>query len=234
MAALRRHPVFGGLSAGLLARLGAIAKSCTVRRGVTIFTKGDSGTALFVLVSGLVKVCVMSAGGRELVFSLAHRGDSFGEIAALGDLPRTADARAVTACEVLRLEHADLFALVREDPCFAVALTRVVCLRYQLVSARLEEALLLDFSQRLAKTLLWLNEKHAAGTGAPVIRITQAEIGRLLGGSRETTNRQLRSWQRSKWVRLHKAGIEILAPNALAGMVGADGVTAWCETRLVT
>jgi hypothetical protein len=34
-------------------------------------------------------------------------------------------------------------------------------------------------------------------------------------------------------VRLHKAGIEILAPNALAGMVGADGVPAWRETRLV-
>jgi CRP-like cAMP-binding protein len=219
---LSAHPVFGALAPELIERLAVKFKLLQAKRGATIFMKGDPAAALFVVLSGTVKIVVLSAGGREVVINLAHAGDSFGEIGPLGDLPRTADAIAMSDCRLLSIDRQALVALAESDVRLALALTRLACLRYQWVSAKLEEALLLDFSRRLAKTLLWLTEKRIAGTSGAVIRLTQAEIARLLGGSRESTNKQLRSWQRSNWVRLHKVGIEVLAPRALAAIADSE------------
>jgi CRP/FNR family cyclic AMP-dependent transcriptional regulator len=56
LALLRRHTLFGGISLDQLRRLCAYAKTRKVRRGTTIFAKGDPGTALFAVRNGIVKI----------------------------------------------------------------------------------------------------------------------------------------------------------------------------------
>src|SRR6266566_8087760 len=91
---LQNHPIFGGLGAELLDRLSSYAITQTVKRGTTIFARGDPGTSLFALCSGTVKISAPSPGGRDAVFNLITDGAIFGEIAVLDGLPRTADAIA--------------------------------------------------------------------------------------------------------------------------------------------
>jgi CRP-like cAMP-binding protein len=82
--------------------------------------------------------------------------------------------------------------------------------------------LFLDLPARLAKALLRLNERAAVTSPGTKIPITQREIGQLIGGSRESTNKQLREWQQRKWLTLERGGFVILNPGALAKLAAED------------
>jgi CRP/FNR family transcriptional regulator, cyclic AMP receptor protein len=223
-ALLQRHALFGAIDPDLLRRLTACATTRRLKKGQTIFDKGDPGTALFAVHSGSVKIGAPSLDGREAVFNVIHEGEIFGEIALLDGQPRTAGAVAMTDCELMVIERRDFVAFVRDHPEVALKLMECLCGRLRIVSERLEEALFLNLPARLAKTLLWLAEN--AGTTGPgaKLAITQREISQMVGMSRESTNKQLRAWTKRKWVRLERGSIVLLAPQALAAFVeaGAD------------
>ncbi len=219
-AVLREHSAFDRLPLPLMKWLSSRARLQLARQDEVIFSRDDPGRSFYLVAQGAVKICVISAEGREAVFTIAHRGDSFGEIAVLDGSTRTANAIAKADCKLMVIDRNDLLHVMGCEPTFSLALVQLVCSRYRWISAKLEEALLLDFSKRLAKTLLWLDEKGLSRSGDKIV--TQKEIGQMLGGSRETTNKCLRSWERRNWVRLDRARIEILRPEALNAIANAE------------
>src|SRR5438105_10600679 len=136
MALLRRHPLFGAIGSDLLKRLSACATTRRLKKGQTIFDKGDPGTALFAVHSGTVKIGAPSADGREAVFNLIRDGEIFGEIALLDGRPRTAGAVAMTDCELMVIERRDFVVFVRDHPEVALKLIECLCGRLRLVSER--------------------------------------------------------------------------------------------------
>src|SRR5439155_7442168 len=204
---LGEHPIFGVLGGEMLDRLSAYAVRQTVKRGTTIFNKGDSGTSLFAVLSGTVKITAQSPGGREALFNLISEGAIFGEIALLDGRPRTADATAITDCELMVIEGRDFEALVYERPEIAFKLFEVLCGRLRRTTEQLEDLMFLDLQARLAKTLLRLAED-----GSSRIALTQRDLSEIIGISRESTNKQLRLWEKNNWLLLEHGGIEVLAP----------------------
>jgi CRP/FNR family transcriptional regulator, cyclic AMP receptor protein len=93
--ALRRAPLFDGLSRAELARLARVTEDVEVPAGTAVCREGQIGREFFVIVDGEVAV---TRRGRRL--ATQRRGDFFGEIALLENLPRTA---TVTASSPLRL-----------------------------------------------------------------------------------------------------------------------------------
>jgi len=83
---LGRHPFFAALPIETRERLGAYIKTKRLRRGAVVFSKGDKGTSLFVVRSGIVRVSARSTVGKDAVFGLIKEGDFFGEIALLDGL----------------------------------------------------------------------------------------------------------------------------------------------------
>ena len=219
---LLAHPLFGPLGPQLVDRLSSYAVSKTVKRGATIFTKGDPGNSLFAVCSGQVKITAPSADGKDTVFNLLKEGDIFGEIALLDGQPRTADAIAATDCELLVIERRNFVPLVHSHPEIALKLIEVLCERIRRTSEQVEDVTFLDLPGRLAKVLLRLAEAAKPSPNGIKIAITQREIGQMIGMSRESTNKQLRSWEDRKWLRLERGGIVILAPKALAAVAAAS------------
>jgi len=218
---LRHHPVFGGLDAEHLDRLGTYATTKTYARGTTIFTKGDPGTSLFAVCSGTIRIGVPSPDGRDAVFNLIREGEIFGEIALLDGQPRTADATAMTNCELMVIDRRDFVALVRSQPEIALKIIEVLCARVRRTSQQVEDVLFLDLPGRLAKQLLRLHSAEKSA-GRYRVSITQRELGQMIGMSRESTNKQLREWEERHWVRLERGGIVVLAPDALAAIATAN------------
>jgi CRP-like cAMP-binding protein len=222
-AFLRDHPIFGALQPELLNQLSAYAIPRAVKRGTMIFARGDSGTALFAIASGTVKISAPSAEGKGAVFNLISEGAIFGEIAVLDGLPRTADATALTDCELMVIERRDFISLIRERAEFAVKLIEVLCRRLRHTTGQLEDVMFLDLPGRLAKALLQSAEGVAPapadkGGGKQVakkILLTQRNLSEMIGMSRESTNKQLRAWEKQKLIELQRGGIVILAPAAL-------------------
>jgi CRP/FNR family cyclic AMP-dependent transcriptional regulator len=215
---LRSHPLLSALGADLVDRMSARAVVRKIKRGAAIFRKGDPGNSLFAVRSGSVKISAPSSEGKDAVLNVLGPGGVFGEIALLDGGPRTADAVALSDCELLVLERRDFLPLVKERPDALLKLIELVCGRLRHTSEQVEDIVFLDLPGRLAKTLLKLSQE-APGAGRK-IQITQREIGQIIGMSRESTNKQLRAWESRKLLKIERGGIIILKPEALAALSG--------------
>jgi CRP/FNR family transcriptional regulator, cyclic AMP receptor protein len=215
-AILQHHPLFGALGTALIDQLSAHATSKRIRRGTTIFSKGDPGSCLYAVFSGQVKITVPSGEGKDAVFNLIGPGQIFGEIALLDGGQRTADAVAARDCELLVIDRRDFIPLVQRQPEVAIKLIEILCGRLRNTSEQVEDVIFLDLPARLAKALLRLAGPAVANAK---IVITQSELGQIIGVSREATNRQLREWERSGWVKLEAGGIVMLQPDALTRLI---------------
>jgi CRP/FNR family cyclic AMP-dependent transcriptional regulator len=218
---LQNHYLFGKLSPRHIDRLASCIVGKSVARGATLCVKGDPGSSLFAVESGAVKITVASVDGHDAMFNLIGKGDIFGEIALLDGRPRTADAVAITDCELFVIERRDFLPLVREEPEIALKLIEILCARLRQTTEQAENLMFLHLAGRLAKALLRLSE--GAGNGRErKVTITQKDLGNIIGMSRESTNRQLRIWEQHKWVRLGRGGIVIVSAKALERIAESD------------
>ena len=220
-ALLASHPVFGELVPAQLQQLSSYARRRRVEAGATLFAKGDAGTALFAVYSGTVKIMVPSLDGREATFNLLYAGEIFGEIALLDGQPRTADAVALTDCDLMVIERRDFLAFVQATPNVAMKFVELLCARLRFASAHLEEVMFLSLPARLARLLTRLREENTAADKSRLV-ITQREISQMLGTTRESVNKQLQSFAKRKLIALGRGGIVVLAPQGLAALARAE------------
>jgi CRP/FNR family transcriptional regulator, cyclic AMP receptor protein len=208
-----------------LARVAASAVSVRHRPHVTIFQKGDPGSSMMAVVRGRVKMCTFSADGKELVLNIIDRGGLFGEIALLDGQPRSTDAVTLEETELLVLERNRLTPFLSGHPETAARLIEVLCQRLRRTSEALEDALLRDAPSRVARGLLRL----AATFGRPEagglrldIKLSQQQIGNLIGISRESTNKYIVEWTRAGYLSINNGFITIIDREALESLSEAE------------
>ena len=219
---LRNHPLFRDLPPEVIEHLGSYMKTRKVARGAAIFAKGDPGSGLMGVLTGTVKVSVASAEGKDIVLNIFHEGDVFGEIALLDGRPRTADATAMSDCELVVIERRDFVPFLRDRPDVTLKFIEILCSRLRHTSEQVQDLTFLNLPTRLAKTLLELTAATETSASKAKVTITQREISQIIGRSRESTNKQLRAWVKRGWVKLERGGVSVLAPDKLAA-VAAEG-----------
>lgn len=218
---LVNHFLFRDLGPEIQERLRSLARVRRVARGATIFSKGDPGTSLFAVASGIVRVTALSPQGKNAVFNLIHEGEIFGEIALLDGKPRTADAVAFSDCSLLVIERRDFMPLLRDHPELTLRLLEVLCSRLRRTTEQVEDILFLDLKSRLVKTLLRLAE-----TEGGEITISQDHLSQMVGMSREMINKQLQVWVKWGWISLARRRIKILDPESLARILAEEEASA--------
>ena len=149
--------------------------------GATITRQGDEVALPGFIERGLVRLSAVSADGREVVLGLLGPGDVLDECALIG-ARSPVTASVVDAATIRRV---DLGVGAESAATIATALAR----RLGTTSALLEEAMLHDVRTRLLRRLQDLAAGRHAGMRLP---LTQDELGRMIGASRETVNRALR------------------------------------------
>jgi CRP/FNR family transcriptional regulator, cyclic AMP receptor protein len=202
---LGKTALFGSLGeADLLAVAGSMRKAA-FKSGQTIFTRGDAGSDIYLVVEGRVRLSVFSPDGRALSFKHANPGDVFGEIAVLDRGVRTADAIALTGVEVMTLAQARLNALIETNPRVARAAIAFLCLRLRETSEQVEGIALHSIGVRLARFLLSkLKQREADGIAAEApldLGMSQNELALLIGASRQKVNAALTHLEESGAVK---------------------------------
>ena len=221
LSVLRQHPIFRELEPDALDQLCRYAKPTSLKRGATIFSKGDPGSSLYAVISGTVKISVSSTDGRNAILNLIGPGEIFGEVAVLDGGERTADATASTNCEILVIDRREFLPFVKQQPVLAMKFIELLCDRLRWTSDQVEQVILQDLPRRLASALLGLTEKRKLDPSSRTIAITQQEISEMVGMTRESINKQLRSWAARDWVRLEHGAIVLLNPEPLRGLAEA-------------
>jgi CRP/FNR family transcriptional regulator, cyclic AMP receptor protein len=223
LSVLRKHPIFCDLDPDALDQLCRYAKHSTLKRGATIFSKGDPGNCLFAVISGTVKISISSPEGRNAILNLIGAGEIFGEIAVLDGHARTADATANTNCEIFIIDRREFIPFVRSQPALAMRFIELLCTRLRWTSDQVEQVILQNLPGRLASALIRLTEKYKLGSGERSIAVTQQEISEMVGMTRESINKQLRIWAARNWVRLEHGAIVVLNTASLQQLVEAGG-----------
>ena len=189
--------------------------------GETIFSIGSHVNSMMAVLSGNVKISVSSPDGREVLLAILHPGEVFGEIALLDGKERSADARAMTVCELAVLDRRDVLAVLDSNPTSWKAFVEVLCARLRQTDQHLAEVALLPVPARLAMAVLRVNSEREIASRAQV-RVSQRELAGLIGASRESVNKSLREWHRAGIVRIDDGFLVILDRTKLEAVAQQD------------
>ena len=103
LARLSQQPILRSLDRPALEGLLLYAQPKGLRARGRLFTAGDAGSALYLVLTGWIKLTRTGPSGRDIVLELAGPGSLFGELAVLCGLPRAADAVALSTCRVVAM-----------------------------------------------------------------------------------------------------------------------------------
>jgi CRP/FNR family transcriptional regulator, cyclic AMP receptor protein len=194
-ALLSRTELFGQLGPADQALVAHEMRSASFQAGQAIFSRGDPGDEVYLVVEGRVRLSVVTADGRTVSYRHACSGSIFGEIAALDGGVRTADATALTSVVAKTLSQRSLDALIRSNPRFARAAIEYLCTRLRDTSEQVESIALHPLETRVARFLLSaiaLNSNEPSHAKVTLnFRISQSELAFLIGGSRQKVNAAL-------------------------------------------
>jgi CRP-like cAMP-binding protein len=220
-AILKHNYLFRGLPERALEKIAALASRRGYPKGTVVFSQGDQGDALYGVASGRIRISASASGGREVFLNIMEPGDTFGEIAVMDGLPRTANAVAVDDSMLIQIQRSDFVPFLETHPKLALHLLRLMCERLRWTSELVEESAFMAGPARLAKRLLILASLHgrAARVGHLELRISQSELARFLGISRQIVNQHLSAWRQLGWVQLGRTQIVIRNPEALRSMI---------------
>ena len=211
-----QHGFFGQLSQTDLDAVLSHARLEHHRAGELIFGKGSPGRSMMAVLRGSVKISLPSIAGREIVLAINNAGDIFGEMALLDGSERTADASAMTDCDLLVIDQRDFLPFLERRADLCITLLKLLCRRLRQTNEHVEGALFERLDVRLARVLLRLAGATGEAQKGPYrIRISQNELASLLGAARESVNKQLHAWQRAGLVDLRTREITILDRTAL-------------------
>jgi CRP/FNR family transcriptional regulator, cyclic AMP receptor protein len=216
---LSKTALFKDVDRALLQELAERAELHTFKKkGQFVFYEGDRGGPLVVIASGLVRLVKTSKEGAQLVTDFVGPGRSCGEIAFVDGGRRTASAEVLQAdTTVLRIPPEALPEILRSTP-LAEALLRWFADRERAMSEIVEDLAFRDLHGRVAKLLVnAVGSEAQPGTvfSLEKPRRTQSDLAEAVGGSRQSVNQILQSFQTRGWIRLDAKGITLLRPDKL-------------------
>jgi len=176
-------------------------------RNAIILTEGDETDALYIIVSGRVKVFLSDDAGKEVVLGTQGPGDYFGEM-ALDGRPRSASVMTLEPSQFAVIPKANVRDFVRDHPEFAVHLIEKLIGRIRTLTENFKGLALLDVYGRVARLLL---ELAIDQDGKLVVgeKLTHQEIASRVGASREMVSRILKSLILGGYISVDKRRITI-------------------------
>jgi CRP/FNR family cyclic AMP-dependent transcriptional regulator len=220
---LERNLLFRGLSPATLDQVARLGVRRIAERDAVIFAQSGPGDALYGVMTGRVRISAGSAAGKEMFLNIMEPGDIFGEIALLDGRPRSAAATAMSTSELFVVTREQFLGLLAREPQLVNHLLQLLCGRLRWVSGFAEESALLSVAARLARRLLSLGKLHGHETRAGIeLKVSQEEVARFLGLSRQIVNQYLQAWKAKHWVDLGRGRIMILDARALEGVVASE------------
>ena len=203
---LQQTGLLGVLPAADLAAIAATARLRTFRRGQVVFSAGDPGDTLIVVVTGRVKVVVRSADGAELTLTVIQPGGVFGEISIADSGPRSADAQTLEESRLLLIPRETIQHACAQQPALAQALTGALAATLRRLTEAASDLVFLDLPRRVAKVLLG---QPRGADGLIRCTLTQQELSHPAGSTRQSVNAALRGFERRGWVRVRDRAVTV-------------------------
>lgn len=223
---LNQDPWFIQLPDNVQTILAANAVIKTYQKRQMIQTVGDhEASALHLLLAGTMRVCNINASGNGVTLTHLSSGDWFGEISILDDNPRTHDAWTMNKVTLLSIPRGVVMQTAQLHPILYKHLALITCQRIRKAFDWINDATSLNTSARLASTIIGLVETYGKQTGDTIkidLRLSQEELGFMLGTTRQTINKIIQRWQKQAVLDMHYGFITIKDKAQLLVIMNSD------------
>ena len=218
---LKKIPFLSVLSPKHLGEVYRLAEELSLSAGQSLFAKRQDADAMFIVLSGRIKIFTNSASKKKKTFAYLKEGEFFGEMALVEGTTRTAAAQAVEPSRLLVIRKKDFQRLLQRDPKMALYLLETVSERLRKANEEIEGLLFRNILGRVAKAMLELARRSGEARGDALVlkeRFTQQELADIVGTTREPLTRALSSLRRAGLVDQQDGRYSIPAPDKLAGL----------------
>ncbi len=191
---LRNVPIFAELEEKDLLKVVKLGTSQKYKKGNIVVLEQESGAALFVIISGKVKVVRMDEDGREVILSMFGPGEFFGEMSLLDGLARSASVIATVKSELFMIHRRDFLELLNEFPTVTISLLAELAMRLRKADMQIKSLSLKDAEGRVANVMLILADDVGVFRKGKVEiddLPLQQDIANMAGTSRETVSRMI-------------------------------------------
>jgi len=206
-AALKNVSLFEGLEESTLRAIASHAVTRTFPKNAILISEGDHSDALYVILSGRVKIYYSDEDGKEIVLSTLGPDGYFGELALIDGEPRSASVMTLESTRMLIIARRDFMQYLSSEPVIALNLLKVVVRKLRRETEQVKNLALMDVYGRTAKLLL---ERAEEQEGRWVVeRLTHREIADRIGASREMIGRIFKELKRGGYITVEPDRIVI-------------------------
>lgn len=207
-----------GLSAEQKQTISQQSDMFQLKRGQPVYLPGDPSKYVYLVKAGAVKIVGKAPEGCEVIMTILMPGDLFGELALADDEPQDHRAEAIDDTLLCEVPRDLMIQMIEEAPAFGLHITKMMGLRLRTLRTRVEELLGKSAPARLAHAILQLSHQHGIEDDAGVLiplRLSQGDLGKLVGLTRETVNGILQAWRDQRIVDMDRHSIRVRDPERL-------------------
>ncbi|MGD1006864.1 MAG: Crp/Fnr family transcriptional regulator [Ignavibacteriaceae bacterium] len=210
---LKYVPIFSELNDSTLNQISKLGiRKIFIKDSVVLF-EHETGSALFVIINGKVKVSRVSDDGKEVILTILGESDFFGEMAILDGQSRSANVTAMEDSELFIIQRSEFLELIQSHPEIAVALLQELTSRLRAADMKIKSLSLKDAEGKVATVILQLADdigKIKQGTVEIEKLPYQHDLANMAGTSRETISRTLHSFAKKGMVELEGSRLRII------------------------
>lgn len=199
-----------------LVRISACKTSKTIKKGEVLFEEGQHINGVFCVKDGICKVSKMSDNGREQIVHLIRKGDLLGERSLINNEVANLKATAVNDMEVCFIPRDEIVSDLQKNPNFTMDVLKNMALSLKNADNVIVDMAQKTVKQRLAATLLYLNDKFdKTEEGAINVTLTREDIANIIGTATESAIRLLSEFKKKKLIDLKGKQIFVLNTQQL-------------------
>jgi CRP-like cAMP-binding protein len=209
---LNEDPWFTHLPPNVQILLANAAVLKVYQKGQMILALGDDAVALYFVITGIIRVCNVSISGHEMTLTHLSSGEWFGEISIIDDSPRTHDAWTMNKVTLVCIPKNAVIHIAQLHPILYKHLALITCGRIRRAFNWIDNATSLSTSARLAGMLIGLISNYGIQIEGDIkidLRLSQEELGFMLGTTRQTINKIIKLWQQQDLIDMHYGFITI-------------------------
>ncbi len=218
---LQQERFFQHLSAAQAQEVLGAARQRKVQRGGFFFQQGDQASALFLLLTGRLRILQVTPDGQQVLLRVITPGELFGGIAVLNNTDYPASARAVEDCTALAWNRVTLARLMEQHPHLAINALQVLADRMQSLQDQYRELATERVERRVARALLRLTRQTGRRVSAGVLidfPLSREDLAEMTGATLYTVSRILSSWEREGLIEAGRQRIVIRFPHGLVAI----------------
>jgi len=212
---LKTVRLFSTLSDDQLRMLQPCLQLRSYARNTFIMRAGEETDALYIILSGRVKILIPDEEGHEVILAFMGPNEFFGEMGLLDDQPRSASVETLEPCEMLRFSKAGFIACLKDNFDLAMIIIRNLVKRLRDADRSIESLALVDVYGRVARLLLD-HAQEIDGLWTVKQAPPKQEMARMIGASREMVSRVMKDLQQRGYIRTDKRKVVLLDKISMA------------------